>query len=91
MADIKITDLVDPEEIRKLQELDAELKNVRATYTKVAKDLAQGLEVEIKVAGDIDKLEKLLTVKGKEAVEVQQKLTEVMQEQSHVEIGRAHV
>lgn len=84
MADIKITDLVDPEEIRKLQELDAELKNVRATYTKVAKDLAQGLEVEIKVAGDIDKLEKLLTVKGKEAVEVQQKLTEVMQEQSHV-------
>lgn len=84
MADIKITDLVDPEEIRKLQELDAELKNVRATYTKVAKDLAQGLEVEIKVAGDIDKLENLLTVKGKEAVEVQQKLTEVMQEQSHV-------
>ena len=84
MADIKITDLVDPEEIRKLQELDAELKNVRATYTNVAKDLAQGLEVEIKVAGDIDKLEKLLTVKGKEAVEVQQKLTEVMQEQSHV-------
>lgn len=84
MADIKITDLVDPEEIRKLQELDAELKNVRATYTKVAKDLAQGLEVDIKVAGDIDKLEKLLTVKGKEAVEVQQKLTEVMQEQSQV-------
>lgn len=87
MADIKITDLVDPEEIRKLQELDAELKNVRATYTKVAKDLAQGLEVEIKVAGDIDKLEKLLTVKGKEAVEVQQKLTEVMQEQSHVVVN----
>lgn len=84
MADIKITDLVDPEEIRKLQELDAELKNVLATYTKVAKDLAQGLEVDIKVAGDIDKLEKLLTVKGKEAVEVQQKLTEVMQEQSQV-------
>lgn len=84
MADIRITDLVDPEEIRKLQELDAELKNILATYTKVAKDLAQGLEVDIKVAGDIDKLEKLLTVKGKEAVEVQQKLTDVMQEQSQV-------
>lgn len=84
MADIKITDLVDPEEIRKLKELDAELRNVLDTYTKVAKDLAQGLEVDIKVAGDIDKLEKLLTVKGKEAVDVQQKLTEVMQEQSQV-------
>ena len=84
MADIRITDLVDPEEIKKLQELDAELRTVLDTYTKVAKDLAQGLEVDIKVAGDIDKLEKLLTVKGKEAVEVQQKLTEVMQEQSQV-------
>lgn len=84
MADIKITDLVDPEEIRKLKELDAELRAVLDTYTKVAKDLAQGLEVDIKVAGDIDKLEKLLTVKGKEAVEVQQKLTDVMQEQSQV-------
>lgn len=84
MADIKITDLVDPEEIRKLKELDDELKTVLDTYTKVAKDLAQGLEVDIKVAGDIDKLEKLLTVKGKEAVEVQQKLTDVMQEQSQV-------
>lgn len=84
MADIRITDLVDPEEIKKLKELDAELMTVLDTYTKVAKDLAQGLEVDIKVAGDIDKLEKLLTVKGKEAVEVQQKLTEVMQEQSQV-------
>lgn len=84
MADIRITDLVDPEEIKKLKELDAELMTVLDTYTKVAKDLAQGLEVDIKVAGDIDKLEKLLTVKGKEAVEVQQKLTEVMQEQGQV-------
>lgn len=84
MADIKITDLVDPEEIRKLQELDAELKNVLATYTKVAKDLAQGLEVDIKVAGDIDKLEKLLTEKGKEAANAQQRLTDVMEEQGKV-------
>ena len=84
MADIKITDLVDPEEIRKLKELDAELRAVLDTYTKVAKDLAQGLEVDIKVAGDIDKLENLLTVKGKEAIEVQQRLTDVMQEQNQV-------
>lgn len=84
MADIKITDLVDPEEIRKLKELDAELRNVLDTYTKVAKDLAQGLEVDIKVAGDIDKLEKLLTEKGKEAANAQQRLTDVMEEQGQV-------
>lgn len=84
MADIRITDLVDPEEIRKLQELDAELRTVLDTYTKVAKDLAQGLEVDIKVAGDIDKLEKLLTEKGKEAANAQQRLTDVMEEQGQV-------
>lgn len=84
MADIKITDLVDPEEIRKLKELDAELRTVLDTYTQVAKDLAQGLKVDVKVAGDIDKLENLLNVRGKEAVDAQKKLTDVMQEQSQV-------
>lgn len=84
MADVKITDLVDPEAINKLKELDAELKTVLNTYTQVAKDLAQGLNVEVKVAGDIDKMEKLLTDKGKEAAEAQQRLTNVMQEQSRV-------
>ena len=63
MADTRITDLVDPEEIKKLQELDAELRTVLDTYTKVAKDLAQGLEINIKVAGDIERLEKLLVDK----------------------------
>lgn len=81
MADIKITDLVDPDEIRKLKELDAELMTVLDTYTKVAKDLAQGLEINIKVAGDIERLEKLLVDKGKEAAEAQQNLTNVMRQQ----------
>lgn len=84
MADIRITDLVDPEAIKNLKELDAELRAVLDTYTKVAKDLAQGLEVDIKVAGDIDKMEKLLVDKGKEAAEAQKKLTDVMQQQSQV-------
>lgn len=84
MADVKITDLVDQESINKLKELDTELKTVLNTYTQVAKDLAQGLNVEVKVAGDIDKMEKLLTDKGKEAAEAQQRLSDVMQEQSRV-------
>jgi uncharacterized membrane protein YgcG len=84
MADIRITDLVDPDEIRKLNELDAKLMTVLDTYTKVAKDLAQGLEINIKVAGDIDKLEKLLVDRGKDAVEAQQNLTNVMRQQSEV-------
>lgn len=84
MADVKITDLVDQESINKIKELDTELKTVLNTYTQVAKDLAQGLNVEVKVIGDIDKMEKWLTDKGKEAAEAQQRLTNVMQEQSRV-------
>ena len=84
MADIKITDLVDPEEIRKLQELDLEFQNLISSYTKTAKALAEGLKVEVKCVGDIDMLEKLYIDKTKEASEIQQKLNSVMEQQRHI-------
>lgn len=81
---IKITDLVDPNEIDKLKQLDAELAKVLDTYTKVAKDIAKGLEINVSVVGDIDKLEKVLVDKGKEAANVQQQLAHVMEEKNKV-------
>lgn len=81
---IKITDLVDPNEIDKLKQLDAELAKVLDTYTKVAKDIAKGLEINVSVVGDIDKLEKVLVDKGKEAANVQQQLVHVMEEKNKV-------
>lgn len=81
---IQITDLVDPNEIEKLKQLDAELSKVLDTYTKVAKDLAKGLEISVSVVGDIDRLEKVLVDKGKEAANVQQQLTRVIDEQGKV-------
>lgn len=78
---VKITDLVDPNEIEKLKQLDAELMKVLGTYTKVAKDLAKGLEISVSVVGDIDRLEKILAEKGKEATNVQQQLTQVIEDQ----------
>lgn len=81
---IKITDLVDPNEIEKLKQLDAELSKVLDTYTRVAKDLAKGLEISVSVVGDIDRLEKVLVDKGKEAANVQQQLTQVVEEQGKV-------
>lgn len=80
----KITDLVDPNEIEKLEQLDAKLSKVLDTYTKVAKDLAKGLEISVSVVGDIDRLEKILVDKGKEASNVQQQLTQVIEEQGKV-------
>lgn len=81
---VKITDLVDPGEIEKLKQLDAELLKVLDTYTKVAKDLAKGVDISVNVVGDIDRLEKLLVEKGKEATTVQQQLTRVVAEQGQV-------
>lgn len=81
---IKITDLIDPNEIDKLKQLDATLLKVLDTYTNVARDLAKGLEISVSVVGDIDKLEKVLVEKGKEAANVQQQLSRVVDEQAKV-------
>lgn len=81
---IKITDLIDPNEIEKIKQLDTELTKVYENYTKIAKDLAKGLEINVSCVGDIDRLEKLLVEKGKEAASTQQKLTQIMGEQSKV-------
>lgn len=81
---IKITDLVDPNEIEKIKQLDAELSKVLDTYTKVAKDLAKGLEISVSVVGDIDKLERWLIDKSRDAATAQQQLTRVIDEQGKV-------
>lgn len=79
MSDVRITDLVDPGAIRQIKDLDAELNAVVETYTKVATEFAKGLTIEVKTAGDIEKLETLLIEKGKEAAEVQKQLADVVQ------------
>ena len=81
---IKITDLVDQNEIDKLHQLEAELNKVLDTYTNVAKSIAKGLEINVSVVGDLDKLEKALVDKGKEAIAVQQQLTQVVDEKNKV-------
>lgn len=84
MSEVKITDLVPQETIDKIKELDAELKVLLGTYTSVARDLARGVEVPIRVAGDIDKLERLLAEKTREAAAATERLNEVMAQQRQV-------
>ena len=81
---VKITDLVDQEAIDRLRELDSELAKVLETYKRVAQDIAKGLNINVSCIGDIDKLEQILAVKGKEAAQVQQQLTNVIGEQQKV-------
>lgn len=74
MSEIKITDLVPQETIDKIKELDKEIKTLLDTYTNTAKELARGVDVNVRVVGDIDKLEKLLVEKSKEATVATEKL-----------------
>ncbi len=81
---VKITDLIEQGVIEHLKELDAELLIVLDTYTRVAKDLAKGIAINVTGIDDIDRIEKLLVERGKEAAQVQQQLTRVVTEQNQV-------
>lgn len=84
MSEIKITDLVPEETIKQIQSLNTEISGLLDTYTKTATELAKGVEINVKVVGDIDKLEKLLVEKSKEAAATTQKLNSAIAEQGQV-------
>ena len=84
MSETRITDLVAPEAIEKIKELSGEMQNLLVIYTSVAKDLAKGVDVNIRVVGDIDRLETLLVEKSKQAADVNRRLNDVITEQKQV-------
>lgn len=84
MSETKITDLVPQETIDKIKELNTEIQTLLTTYTNTAKELAKGVDVNVRVVGDIDKLEKLLVEKTKEATSTTERLNAAMTEQSQV-------
>lgn len=84
MSEIKISDLVPQETIDKVKELNTEMQNLVTSYTNTAKELAKGIEIHVKVVGDIDKLEKLYIEKTKEAAKVTEQLSVVMTKQEKI-------
>lgn len=84
MSETKITDLVPQETIDKIKELNTEIQTLLNIYTTTAKELAKGVDVNVKVVGDIDKLEKLLVDKTKEATVATERLNAAISEQSQV-------
>lgn len=84
MSETKITDLVPQETIDKIKELSSEIRALLDIYTGTAKELAKGLDVNVRVVGDIDKLEKLLVEKTKEAAATTEKLNSVTAEYGKV-------
>jgi hypothetical protein len=81
---VKITDLVDQSALDQLAQLKSKMEEVLQKYKEVAGDLSKGLDINVKIGGDIDKLEQLLAAKAKEAAEANRQLTTVMQQQGQV-------
>lgn len=84
MADVKITDLVPQETIDQVKRLDSEINKLYDDYAKTAMDMAKGLELKVKVIGDIDKLQNLHIEKTTQAAEIAKKINAAMAEQQQV-------
>lgn len=81
---VKITDLVDQSAIDQLIKLNDEIRALRDVYSSVAQELSKGLDVPVKVSGDLDKLNALLAEKTREAAAAQAQLTTALERQQAV-------
>ena len=81
---VKITDLVDEKAIQQLKDLQAEFEATKQKYIEIAKELLNGLKINVEVVGDIDKLNALIVAKTKEASEATEKLNNNIQQQKDI-------
>ena len=81
---VKITDLVDEKAIQQLKDLQAEFEATKQKYIEIAKELLNGLKINVEVVGDIDKLNALIVAKTKEASEATEKLNNNIQQQKEI-------
>lgn len=78
MGNLKITDIVDKQAIEDVQKLSDELAKAHRIYTDAAKELANGLKINVEVIGDLDKLDKLIATTAQKANAATQALNEQM-------------
>lgn len=78
MGNLKITDIVDKQAIEDVQKLSDELARAHRIYTDAAKELANGLKINVEVIGDLDKLDKLIATTAQKANAATQALNEQM-------------
>lgn len=81
---IKITDLVEQETIDRIIELKKEIHSLMGEYAATAKELAKGIQIDVKVVGDLDKLEKLYNDKSREVADLTAKLNTVIAEHNRI-------
>lgn len=84
MADIKLKDFVDESSFKELLELDKTITSVKETYAAAAKELAQGLTIEVKCKGDLDKLQNIYNTQMRNVSSASDTLTEAFRKQAEV-------
>lgn len=82
MGNLKLKDFVDEESLKKLQELGSTISDVRQNYKDAASELIKGLTVDVKVKGDIDKLQAIYNAQANNVSSASDKLTEAFRKQS---------
>ena len=83
MADLKLKDFVDENDLQKLVELD-NTERVRADYVNAAKELAKGLKLNVEGVADLEKLSNLYNTQAKTAGSASAELTEALRKQSEI-------
>lgn len=84
MGNLKLKDFVDEESLKKLQELGSTISDVRQNYKDAASELIKGLTVDVKVKGDIDKLQAIYNTQAKNVSSASEKLTKTLSRQAEV-------
>lgn len=84
MGNLKLKDFVDEESLKKLQELRSTISDVRQDYKDAVSELIKGLTVDVKVKGDIDKLQAIYNTQAKNVSSASEKLTQTLSRQAEV-------
>lgn len=78
---VKITDLIDQGEIDKLKNLDEQLKAVLDSYTRLAMDVARGMNFRVDGIEDLERAQQALAERTRQAADQQRQLTQVVEQQ----------
>lgn len=84
MADLKLKDFVDEDDLQKLVELDNTIERVRADYVNAAKELAKGLKLNVEGIADLEKLNNLYNTQAKTVGSASAELTDALRKQSEI-------
>lgn len=84
MADLKLKDFVDENDLQKLIELDNTIERVRGDYANAAKELAKGLKINVEGIADLEKLGTLYNTQAKTASSASAELTDALRKQAEI-------